>query len=187
MQTYAATTEGIKITVRPVYLDGQSDAMARKFVFAYFIKIENNTQDPVQLLRRHWYINDSNKKVKQVEGEGVVGKQPTIMPGESHEYNSFSILETMEGFMEGTYLMQRSTGEQFNVKIPRFLLRASANWYPLSRSLDGFSKIQIPSLRCFLHSSGEGLLIDSSRGVRSCSTTTAISRVSEHRMKILLP
>ena len=101
--------------------------MERKFVFAYFVTIENTSQEPVQLLRRHWYIHDANEKVKEVEGEGVIGKQPKIMPGEAHEYNSFCVLETMEGFMEGTYLMQRSTGEQFKVNIPRFHLRASAN------------------------------------------------------------
>jgi ApaG protein len=65
--------------------------------------------------------------VKEVEGEGVVGKQPVIMPGEWHEYNSFCVLETMEGYMEGTYLMQRKSSEQFRVKVPRFTLRAAAN------------------------------------------------------------
>ena len=127
MQTYTVTTEGIKITVRPVYLDTQSDALARKFTFAYFIRIENTTRERVQLLRRHWFIHDGNDDVKEVEGEGVVGKQPVIMPGEWHEYNSFCVLETMEGFMEGTYLMQRKSGEQFRVKVPRFTLRAAAN------------------------------------------------------------
>ncbi len=127
MQPYVATTEGIKITVRPIYLDGQSDSLARKFVFAYFIRIENLTKEPVQLLRRHWFIRHSNGKTEQVEGEGVVGKQPLIPPGQAHEYNSFCILETMEGSMEGTYLMQRANGEQFRVVIPRFTLRASAN------------------------------------------------------------
>ncbi|MBI4428228.1 MAG: Co2+/Mg2+ efflux protein ApaG [Ignavibacteriales bacterium] len=127
MHSYACTTEGVKITVRPVFLDGQSNAIERKFVFAYFVTIENKSNEPVQLLRRHWFIHDSKESVKEVEGEGVIGKQPTIMPGESHEYNSFCVLETMEGFMEGTYLMQRPSGEQFKVKIPRFHLRAATN------------------------------------------------------------
>ena len=127
MQLYTATTEGIKITVRPVYLDKESDVLARKFVFAYFVTIENTSSETVQLIRRHWFIHDSNQTMKEVEGEGVIGKQPTIAPGESHDYNSFCVLETMEGFMEGTYLMQRPSGEQLKVKIPRFHLRASAN------------------------------------------------------------
>lgn len=127
MQIYAAITAGIKITVRPAFLDGQSDALSRKFIFAYFITIENQSAESVQLLRRHWHIYHANGKKEDVEGEGVVGKQPVIPSGEAHEYNSFCILETMEGYMEGTYLMQRPGGEMFNVTIPRFNLRAWAN------------------------------------------------------------
>jgi ApaG protein len=124
---FVATTEDITVTVRPVYLDGQSDMIAKKFVFAYFIRIENNGNQTVQLLRRHWSINHSSGRVEQVDGEGVVGKQPVILPGEFHEYNSYCVLETFEGSMEGTYLMKRTNGETFNVTIPRFILRAAAN------------------------------------------------------------
>ena len=127
MSIYVAITEGITVTAHPVYLDGQSDLVGKRFVFAYFIRIANDTETPVRLMRRHWYIFDSNGNVKEVEGEGVVGKQPLIRPGEAHVYNSFSILETFEGAMEGTYLMQRDNGEEFRVSIPRFTLRASAN------------------------------------------------------------
>ncbi len=127
MTLYTATTESIKVNVRAIYLDGQSDILARKFVFAYFIRIENHGNEPVQLLRRHWFIHDSSSDVKEVEGEGVIGKTPRINPGESHEYNSFCVLETFEGYMEGTYLMQRVNGSLFDVKIPRFVLRAMAN------------------------------------------------------------
>ena len=127
MQTYAATTENITVTVRPVYLDGQSNQIQKKFVFAYFIRIENNSSDEVQLLRRHWFISNSNGDVQEVEGEGVIGEQPVIPPGGYHEYSSFSVLETFEGSMEGTYLMERAGGEQFSVTIPRFALRAAAN------------------------------------------------------------
>ena len=127
MNPFVATTENITITVRPMYLDGQTDALARKFVFAYFVRIDNNRIEPVQLMRRHWYIRDGSGEVKEVEGEGVVGKQPVIEPGEAHEYSSYCVLETFEGTMEGTYLMQRSDGETFEVTIPRFILRASAN------------------------------------------------------------
>jgi len=127
MNTYTATTEDITVSVRPVYLDGQSSQIERKFVFAYFIRIENRSRESVQLLRRHWYIASSDGDVQEVEGEGVVGRQPVIPPGGAHEYNSFCILRTFEGSMEGTYLMEREGGEQFNVTIPRFALRASAN------------------------------------------------------------
>lgn len=127
MNKFVATTEDITVTVRPVYLDGQSDMIQKKFVFAYFIRIENNGRETVQLLRRHWTINHSSGKVEEVDGEGVVGKQPLLAPGEVHEYNSYCVLETFEGSMEGTYLMMRSNGEKFKVMIPRFILRAAAN------------------------------------------------------------
>jgi len=127
MTTYTETTENITVFVQPMYLDGQSDVMAKRFVFAYFVRIENNGADEVQLIRRHWYIRDSTGESKEVEGEGVVGRQPLIAPGSAHEYNSYCVLETFEGTMEGTYLMLRSNGETFRVTIPRFILRAAAN------------------------------------------------------------
>lgn len=127
MQTYAATTENITVTVRPVYLDGQSNSIERKFVFAYFVRIENQGMESIQLLRRHWFITDGSGSVQEVEGEGVIGEQPVIPPGGAHEYSSYSILETFEGSMEGTYLMERPGGDQFSVTIPRFVLRAAAN------------------------------------------------------------
>ncbi|TAK59388.1 MAG: Co2+/Mg2+ efflux protein ApaG [Bacteroidetes bacterium] len=127
MTLYKATTSDITVSVRPIYLDGQSDILARKFVFAYFVRIENHSKEPVQLLRRHWYIHDASGDVKEVEGDGVIGKQPNILPSHSHEYNSFCVLETFEGYMEGTYKMQRVNGDVFDVIIPRFTLRALSN------------------------------------------------------------
>jgi len=127
MIAYAATTEDITITVRPMYLDGQSDIIAKKFVFGYLVKIENKRRESVQLLRRHWIIRESKGSMKEVEGEGVVGRQPVIKPGQSHEYSSFCVLESFEGTMEGTYQMRRPDGELFDVMIPRFTLRAAAN------------------------------------------------------------
>ena len=127
MVTYDATTESIAVSVRPVYLDGQSDLVARRFVFAYFISIENHGVGEVRLLRRHWIIKDDDGSVQEVEGEGVVGEQPRILSGGLHEYNSFCVLPTFTGTMEGTFLMQRKNGERFRVEIPRFDLRAQAN------------------------------------------------------------
>lgn len=127
MHHYTAITEDIRIEVRPVYIDGQSDLIARKFVFAYFVKIENQSRERIQLLRRHWLINHGGYRVEEVEGEGVVGKQPVIAPGESYSYNSFCILESFEGSMEGTYLIRKENGEFIRVTIPRFTLRALAN------------------------------------------------------------
>ena len=127
MQHYTATTEKITITARPVFLEDQSDILERKFVFAYYIHIENHGDEAVQLLRRHWFINHAGGRVEEVEGEGVVGKQPTIEPRGMHEYNSFCVLDTFEGTMEGTYLFQRANGEYFRAAIPRFVMRAAAN------------------------------------------------------------
>lgn len=127
MIPYIATTDAITVTVRPVYLDSQSDMMKRRFVFGYFIRIANDGVDDVQLLRRHWRIRDASGHLEEVEGEGVIGKQPVIKAGEDHQYNSFCVLESFEGTMEGTYLMERSNGERFRIAIPLFHLRAAAN------------------------------------------------------------
>ncbi len=127
MVTYNATTSDITVTVRPVYLDEQSDFFNHRFAFGYFIRIENHGSSEVQLLRRHWYIREQTGRVQEIEGEGVIGQQPVILPGQAHEYNSFCILESFEGTMEGNYLMQRPNGERFRVQIPLFNLRAAAN------------------------------------------------------------
>ena len=127
MVPYAATTEDIKITVRPVYLDSQSDFFAKRFVFGYFIRIENNSGGEVQLLRRYWKIRERTGRVQEVEGEGVIGKQPLIPPGGAHQYSSYSVLGSFEGTMEGYYLMERTNGARFRALIPQFDLRAMAN------------------------------------------------------------
>ena len=127
MKQYVATTLDVTVMVQPVFLDTQSNAVVKKFVFAYFIRIANNGTEEVQLQRRHWYIKDGDGNTTEVEGEGVVGQRPVIQPGEFHEYNSFCVLETMEGSMEGTYQMKRNHGELFDAVIPRFSLCAFAN------------------------------------------------------------
>ena len=99
----------------------------KRFVFGYFVRIENGGSEPVQLLRRTWMIKDGNGAVEQVDGEGVVGKQPVIRAGHAHEYNSYCVLQTFEGSMEGVYLMERENGETFPVAIPKFLLKAASN------------------------------------------------------------
>lgn len=127
MTAYTATSEKITITVHPIYLDGQSDFIAKKFVFAYYVRIKNNRSEPVQLLRQHWYIYDADGKSKEIKSEGVAGKQPVISPGGVYEYTSFCVLGTFEGYVEGTYIIRRSNGEEFEVIIPRFSLRAAVN------------------------------------------------------------
>ena len=127
MVSYDATTEAVTVTVRPVYLDEKSEPLAGRFVFAYFVLIENEGLQEVQLLRRRWVIRDSRGHVQEVEGEGVIGQQPVLAPGEAHDYHSFCVLPTFEGTMEGDYLMQRADGARFRAEIPLFHLRALAN------------------------------------------------------------
>jgi ApaG protein len=117
------TTQGVKVTVTTNYLPDYSSPAQQHFVFAYKIHIENNSEFTVKLLRRHWFIHDSNGVVREVEGEGVVGQQPVLEPGESHEYVSGCNLKSGIGKMRGTYLMERLVdGRQFQVVIPEFVL-----------------------------------------------------------------
>ena len=117
------TTEGVKVTVTTNYLPDYSSPVQQHYVFAYKITIENKSEFTVKLLRRHWYIHDATGTVREVEGEGVVGQQPTLEPGESHEYVSGCNLKTGIGKMSGTYLMERLVdGKQFYATIPEFTL-----------------------------------------------------------------
>jgi len=113
--------------VRPVYLRDHSEPSQSHYVFAYFVRIENVGAMAAQLLTRRWLIHDSVGEGVDTEviGEGVVGEQPTIMPGVVHEYQSFCILKSGEGWMEGHYGLLRQDGTSFEASIPRFILSAS--------------------------------------------------------------
>lgn len=118
-----AITEGIKISVDTIYQDEHSNPENGHFMFAYRISIENLTDFEIQLMRRQWFIFDSNGTVREVEGEGVVGVQPIIMPGDSYSYVSGSNLKTDIGSMRGRYLMRRTLDDsEFLVEIPEFEL-----------------------------------------------------------------
>ena len=118
-----AITQGIKISVEVFYEPHYSKPHGHQYVFSYRITIENCSPHTVQLLRRHWFIFDSNGTKREVEGEGVIGKQPTIHPNQKHQYASWSPLRTTVGKMYGTYLMKRLIDkEQFYVRIPEFNL-----------------------------------------------------------------
>jgi ApaG protein len=114
-------SEGIKISVETYYQPDYSNPVNSEFMFAYKITIENNNSFAVKLLSRHWYIYDSNGLVKEVEGEGVVGVQPQINPGEQYQYISGCNLRTEIGKMKGTYLMENITNKvNFTAIIPSF-------------------------------------------------------------------
>lgn len=116
-------TNGIKVSVETFYQPEYSKPKDGKFIFSYQITIENQSEYPVQLLRRHWQIFDSSGERREVEGEGVVGEQPIILPGGKHQYMSWCHLNTEIGRMRGTYLMERQLdNERFRVRIPDFQL-----------------------------------------------------------------
>lgn len=118
-----AITLGVKISVETTYQDDHSDPGNNHYMFAYRITIENLTDYTVQLKRRQWFIFDSNGIQREVEGEGVVGEQPVIDPGESHSYVSACNLNTDMGSMSGNYLMNRlADNKDFIVDIPEFQL-----------------------------------------------------------------
>ena len=119
---YERTTRGIRIVVRPRYLDNQSQPDAGRFVWAYTIAIENHGVETVTLRNRYWKITDAHGRVQEVRGPGVVGEQPTLQPGEVFEYTSGCPLTTPSGFMAGAYQMEGQGGERFNVDIPVFSL-----------------------------------------------------------------
>lgn len=113
---------GIAIQVSTQYLQQQSDPGRPSYAFAYTITILNNREEPVRLLGRHWIITDQNGKVDEVKGNGVVGQQPTIAPGQSYQYSSGAVLQTEIGDMHGSYTMQDADGELFDAPIPLFVL-----------------------------------------------------------------
>jgi ApaG protein len=117
-----AVTEGIRVTVKSEYLADQSVPSAKRYVFAYTVRIENEGTEPAQLRTRHWIITDGAGKVDEVKGPGVVGQTPYLRPGERFEYTSGCVLATPRGDMRGTYQMHRPDGREFDAMIARFVL-----------------------------------------------------------------
>jgi ApaG protein len=112
----------IRIEVETRFLDDQSAPRENRFVFSYTITIRNEGEVPAKLLARHWVITDANGKVQEVRGEGVVGEQPWLRPGDHFQYTSGAVLETSMGTMEGSYEMLADDGVRFDAPIPPFTL-----------------------------------------------------------------
>ena len=112
----------IDIEVATRYLDDESEPDKGRYVFAYTIHIRNNGRAAARLVSRRWLISDANGKVQQVEGDGVVGEQPWLRPGDGFEYTSGAVLETSVGTMQGSYTMVADDGTRFDAPIPAFTL-----------------------------------------------------------------
>ncbi|MFO1072739.1 MAG: Co2+/Mg2+ efflux protein ApaG [Geminicoccaceae bacterium] len=121
---YKTTTRAIDVSVEPFYLAEQSEPEKDRWVFGYRVRIENAGTETVQLLTRHWRITDGRGRMVEVRGEGVVGEQPRLEPGESFQYTSGTPLPTPSGIMAGSYEMVNEVGERFDVTIPAFSLDA---------------------------------------------------------------
>lgn len=121
MQTLV--TNGIRISVETKYQQNQSDALASRYIHSYRITISNESAHKVQLMKRHWFIVNSKGIIREVEGDGVIGKQPVLSPGESHQYVSWSPINTDMGKMYGYYTFNTIDSENtFKVQIPEFKL-----------------------------------------------------------------
>lgn len=112
----------IHIEVTPAYLKEQSDPSNNHYVFSYTVTIRNDGDQPARLLARHWIITDGDGLVQEVRGDGVIGEQPHLMPGEGFQYTSGTFMNTPVGTMQGSYQMIADDGEKFDAEIPSFTL-----------------------------------------------------------------
>lgn len=119
---YVATTNNIQITVWPEYIDSKSSTIGDLFIWAYHVRIDNQSLEAIKLTNRYWRIIDEKGIVQEVNGEGVIGEQPTIAPNASYQYSSGVHLRYPSGIMLGRYQMQKPNLETFEVKIPTFSL-----------------------------------------------------------------
>ena len=112
----------VKVEVNTEFLPEQSAPEKDQYVYSYTIRIHNDGPEAAQLISRHWIISDANNRVQEVQGVGVVGEQPRILPGESYQYTSGVVMETPAGMMTGSYTMQTDSGDKFQTEIPKFAL-----------------------------------------------------------------
>lgn len=119
---YERVTKGIKVSVKPTFLEGQSDPDDDLYVWSYTVKIHNCTSDNIRVRTRHWLITNAKGLTEEVRGVGIVGEQPLIRPGEKYEYTSGAPLSTPSGMMVGRYGIESAEGELFDIDIPAFSL-----------------------------------------------------------------
>lgn len=129
---YESITNGIRISVEPDYLEEESEPFEDHYVWAYTVRIDNDSDRVVRLRKRRWHITDASGKTMIVTGDGVVGEQPVLQPGDAFEYTSGCPLNTPSGMMFGTYAMETEGGEEFEVTIPTFSLDSPHDWHRLN-------------------------------------------------------
>ena len=122
VRMYRAVTRQIEVTVEPNFLPGRSSVERCEYFWSYTVVITNTGDETVQLRTRHWIITDASGRKQEVRGEGVVGEQPVLAPGERFEYTSGVPLQTASGFMTGHYQMVSESGEKFDIEVPTFSL-----------------------------------------------------------------
>lgn len=119
---YRESTHGIEVTVRPEFLEDESDAEAGRWFWAYTVVVANHSAQTVQLISRYWQITNALGSVEEVQGPGVIGEQPVLSPGDSFQYTSGCPLNTNSGTMTGHYIMRLESGEEIKTRIPAFSL-----------------------------------------------------------------
>ena len=129
---YAQTTNGITVSVKPLYLEEQSAPQDNHYVWAYQVRIENATSHTFHLRSRYWKITDGLGHIQEIRGAGVVGEQPILKPGAVFEYTSGTPLTTASGIMEGSYQMEDDTGAVINIPIPAFSLDSPYDLHTLN-------------------------------------------------------
>ena len=122
MGTFTETTASVTVSVEPFPILEESRPDEGVFVFAYSVRIENNSSEIIQLVERHWLIESAGEQTGEVSGPGVVGLQPTLSPGEHFEYTSSTVIKDPVGSMRGSYIFKRKSGGFFTAQIPRFKL-----------------------------------------------------------------
>jgi ApaG protein len=121
-QMMTSNIDNINVDVDTLYIESESSPEDSQYVFAYTITITNQGTEPAKLMRRHWVITDANGQIEEVRGDGVVGEQPYLKPGEGFQYTSGAVLKTPVGTMSGSYQMVKDDGTSFDAVIPEFML-----------------------------------------------------------------
>ncbi len=131
MQEYSCTSYAVRVTVHSIYLENQSIPEESQFMWAYHVRIENLSNESLHLKRRFWKITDALGRTEEIWGDGVVGEQPNLGPGETFEYTSGTPLSTSSGIMVGFYVMEKENGERIEINIPAFSLDSPHNTFSI--------------------------------------------------------